>query len=108
VLGSIASASYRSAIDLGGVALPPPVQEAARESVGAATGIAASVPGGPELANRAGEAYTHAFNVTSRVAVALALAAAIVVATVFRRRAEQEAVAAEDPDEKWALAMAAE
>ena len=37
VLGSIASAVYRSSVDLGGLPLPPEVRKAATESVGAAT-----------------------------------------------------------------------
>ncbi|MDQ4096771.1 MAG: MFS transporter [Actinomycetota bacterium] len=91
VLGSIASAVYRSSVDLSDLQLPTPVQEAATESVGAATVIAARVPGGAELASRAGEAFTNAFNVASRVAVALMVAAAAVVLLVFNRRAEDAA-----------------
>ena len=88
VLGSIASAVYRSSIDLDGLPLPPPVREAAEESVGAATVISKGLPGGGELASRAGRAFTEAFNVTSRVAVALTLVTAAVVAAVFSRRSE--------------------
>ena len=88
VLGSISSAVYRSSIDLGGLPLPPPVVEAAEESVGAATVISKSLPGGGELASRAGTAFTDAFNVTSRVAVVMTLVAAGVVATVFSRKSE--------------------
>ena len=86
--GSIASAVYRSSIDLEGLPLPPPVRDAAEESVGAATVISKGLPGGGELASRAGTAFTEAFNVTSRVAVAMTLAAAAVVAAVFSRRSE--------------------
>jgi hypothetical protein len=82
---------YRSAVDLGGLSLPPPVAEAAQESVGAASVLAESVPAGPELASRAGLAFTDAFHVTSGVAAGMALAAALVVLAVFGRRAEQEA-----------------
>ena len=91
VLGSVSSAMYRSAVDLGGLSLPPPVAEAAQESVGAASVLAESVPAGPELARRAGLAFTDAFNVTSGVAAGMALVAALVVLAVFGRRAEQEA-----------------
>ncbi|MEO6121179.1 MAG: MFS transporter [Acidimicrobiales bacterium] len=106
VLGSISSALYRSAVDLDGLSLPPPVAEAARESVGAATVLAGSVDNGRELAVRAGQAFTDAFNVTSAVAAAVTLAAAAVVFTVFSRRAEQaaaDAAAAADPDTAPAL-----
>ncbi len=93
VLGSVANAVYRSSVDLGGLDLPPPVREAAGESVGAATVIAQSLPGGADLAARAGDAFTQAFNLASGVAVAVALAGAVVVFAAFSRRAEQEAAA---------------
>jgi MFS transporter, DHA2 family, multidrug resistance protein len=95
VLGSISSAVYRSTIDLEGLPLPPAVEAAAEESVGAATVLAAGITGGGELAVRAGVAFTEAFNVASRVAVGLALAAAAVVGLVFSRAAER--VAAGEP-----------
>jgi DHA2 family multidrug resistance protein-like MFS transporter len=92
VLGSISNAVYRSSVNLGSLNLPPAVRKAAGESVGAATVLAGSgLPDGPELARRAGVAYTHAFNIASGVAVALALVAAAVVASLFGRRAEQVA-----------------
>jgi hypothetical protein len=98
VLGSISSAVYRSSFHVDDLPLPPPVQEAARESVGAATFIARQLPeGGGVLAGRAGEAFTHAFNVTSRVAAALAVVAALVVAKVFSRRSELAAAAEKAP-----------
>jgi MFS transporter, DHA2 family, multidrug resistance protein len=95
VLGSLSSAVYRSTIDLDGLTLPAPVREAAEESVGAAATIAGSVPGGDQLAARAGAAFTDAFNVTSRVAVGLCLVAAAVVAVVFSRRSELAAAGPE-------------
>ena len=91
VLGSIATAAYRSAVDLGGLTLPAPVAKAAGQSVGAATALSEQVPGGAQLASRAGAAFTDAFNLASAVSVVLALAAAAVVASVFNRRAEQAA-----------------
>ena len=94
VLGSLSSAIYRSAVDLEGITLPPPVREAAEESVGAAATIAGSVPGGDQLAARAGEAFAEAFSTTSRVAVAMCLAAGAVVALVFSRRSELAAAGA--------------
>ena len=89
VLGSISSAVYRSAVDPDGLALPAPVAAAARESVGAATLLAGSLPGGAELAARAGQAFTDAFNLASAVAGVLALVAAVVVAKVFSPGAER-------------------
>ncbi len=97
VLGSITSAVYRSSVKLDDLRLPPPVREAAEESVGAATFIARELPaGGNVLAARAGDAFTHAFTVTSRVAVGVTLAAAVVVAKVFSRSSEL-AAAGETP-----------
>jgi len=97
VLGSIASAVYRSSIDLKGLSLPPQVRTAATESVGAATVIAGQAgQGGAELAARAGAAFTDAFNLTSLVAAAVALAAAGAVAVVLGRQAEDAAAASGD------------
>jgi len=90
LLGSIASAVYRSHIDLSGVAVPPPVAAAAEESVGAAT-VLARQAGVPELAERAGRAFTDAFALTSRVAVAFTLAGAALVFFTLSRKTEQQA-----------------
>lgn len=98
VLGSVASAVYRSAIDLEGLTLAPPLLEAARESIGAATAVAVAAPGGgADLAARAGLAFTDAFAVASAVAAALALVAAVVVGAVLTRRAEDDAVERAEP-----------
>ena len=94
VLGSISSAVYRSSIDLEGLTLPPQIREAAEESVGAATVLGRSVPGAGEVVGRAGEAFTHAFNVTSLAAGALALVAAGVVYKVFSKPSELAAAEA--------------
>jgi DHA2 family multidrug resistance protein-like MFS transporter len=105
VLGSVASASYRGTIDLQGLPLPDPVATAARESVGAATVLASQVPGGAEIARRAGEAFTSAFNASSLVSMVVVLAAAAVVAVSFGRRAEWEAAddhLEEEPDAEMA------
>ncbi len=105
VLGSIASAFYRSNVDLAGLPLPPAVRDAAGESVGAATVIAEQAGrGGAELAARAGTAFTEAFTITSMVAAALALAAAVAVLGAFGRRTEDSAIA--DGDRTEAAAQA--
>jgi hypothetical protein len=99
VLGSIASAVYRSSVDLGGLDLPPQVKAAATESVGAATVIAGQAGrGGAELAARAGTAFTDAFILASTAAAVLALMAAVAVASVFSRTVEDSAVRAEPPE----------
>ncbi|HEX2192359.1 MAG TPA: MFS transporter [Acidimicrobiales bacterium] len=97
VLGSISNAAYRSAVDLGNLSLPPPVAKAAGESVGAAGALADRVPQGAELVAAAGRAFTDSFNLSSMVSAVLALGAAVVVARVFGRRAEQKAVDEADP-----------
>ena len=106
VLGSVASAAYRGTVDLQGLPLPAPVAAAARESVGAATVIASQFPGGAEIARRAGEAFTSAFNTSSLVSMGVALVAAAVVGGVFGRRAEREA-AEEQLVEEPGIEMAA-
>ena len=93
VLGSLTSTAYRSALDLRDLRLPPGVAAAAKESVGAASVLAAKVPNGAELAARAGSAFTDAFNMASTVAAVVSLAAAVGVALVFSRRAEEAAAA---------------
>ncbi len=108
VLGSIASAAYRSSIDLKGVPLPAGAKAAATESIGAATGIAGQAgQAGAELAARAGAAFTDAFNLTSIVAAVVALAAAGVVAVVFNRQTEDSAAAAGDLVEAERLGVGA-
>jgi EmrB/QacA subfamily drug resistance transporter len=92
VLGSIASAVYRSSVNFDGLSLPPQVRAAATESVGAATVIADHAgQGGAALAARAGSAFTDAFNLASTVAAVMALVAAVAVASAFSRRSEDEA-----------------
>lgn len=110
VLGSVASAVYRSKFDLDGLQVPAPVAEAAHESIGAAATIADRLPAGAgELAARAGGAFTEAFNVTSAAAAVMALVAALVVAVVFSRRDEDEAaVAGAGAVESFAYELGAE
>ncbi len=93
VLGSIVNAAYRSGLDLGGLDLPPPLADTARESVGAATRGSAGVPGATELASRAGDAFSQAFNLATGVSAVVALAAAAVVMATFGKRKEQAAEA---------------
>jgi len=89
ILGSIATTAYRSGIDLSGLGLPAPAQEAATESVGAAHAVGASTPGGEGLVERAASAFTDAFNTTSAVSVGVAFAAAIAVLAFSRRRRDE-------------------
>lgn len=99
VLGSMSSAIYRSSIDLKDLRLPPGVAAAAKESIGAATNIAAGIPNGHELAARAGAAFTDAFTLAATAATVVCLIASITVFLVFSRRSEEEAVANALPHE---------
>jgi EmrB/QacA subfamily drug resistance transporter len=94
ILGSIASALYRSSVDLKALQLPPGAAKAARESVGAASVVASQVPGGDALAARAATAFTNAFDVVAIVGVVVSLVAAAVVAKLFSRQSEQNAAEA--------------
>ncbi|HEX3622190.1 MAG TPA: MFS transporter [Acidimicrobiales bacterium] len=108
ILGSIASAIYRSSVDVKSLQLPPAVASAARESIGGATVVAAQVPAGKELAAHAATAFTHAFDVVAVVGAVMSLVAAAVVAKLFSRQVERDAadafaaasVVAADPDEQ--------
>jgi EmrB/QacA subfamily drug resistance transporter len=91
ILGSIANSAYRANIDLSGIGLAASPRGDAQESVGAAAGVASSVPGGAEVKARAATAFTDAFNLASAVSIGLALAAAVAV-LVFSRRPGDEAV----------------
>jgi EmrB/QacA subfamily drug resistance transporter len=93
VLGSIVNTVYRSGIDLGGLSLPAAAQDAAGESIGAATAIASSVPGGDRLATEAASAFTDAFTTANSVALAIIVAAAAAVLTAGRRARHAEALA---------------
>ncbi len=85
VLGSVVSSAYRSALDLDGIALPPAAAAAARNSVGAAVQVGKRMPGGDLLVTRAGEAFTHAFNISTRASVGVALLAAVLAFITFGR-----------------------
>jgi DHA2 family multidrug resistance protein-like MFS transporter len=90
VLGSIANSAYRSEIDDDVLAqLPPDVAEAAGESIGAATQIAASLPVeiGNALQTAAGNAFTDAFSRSLLAAGGVALVIGIGV-LLFGGRAD--------------------
>jgi hypothetical protein len=84
ILGSIATSSYRSGVDLSG--LPAEAQEAAGESIGAAIGVASQLGGdtGAALVMEASQAFTDAFNTTMLVAALIGVASAIAAAIVAR------------------------
>jgi MFS transporter, DHA2 family, integral membrane protein len=101
LLGSIANSAYRSGIDLDGIQLLARNRAAAEESIGAAASVAQHVPGGGEVVSQAASAFTDAFTLTNRVALAIALTAAAAVLTVLRPRAGEPATdeAGDDVDD---------
>ena len=94
VFGSIVNSAYRSNIDLAGLELSAPTRVAAEESIGEAVDAASRRGNGDASAviDRAGAAFTDAFNTTSWVAVAISVVAAVIVARTFTRAKEQEAI----------------
>ena len=88
VLGSIANSAYRSEIDADVLAeLPPDAAEAAGESIGAATQIAASLPAeiGDVLEAAAGGAFTTAFGNALLAAAGVSMLVGIIVFVTGRR-----------------------
>jgi DHA2 family multidrug resistance protein-like MFS transporter len=83
LLGSIANSAYRASIDLNGLGLDAGARHAAEESIGAAAQI---TNGGGALSDRAADAFSHAFHVTSLVSICVVLAAAIAVLLFSSRR----------------------
>jgi EmrB/QacA subfamily drug resistance transporter len=93
VFGSIVNSGYRSAIDVGGLDLPPGAAEQARESAGAAGQVAAQLgQGGGALVDRAATAFTDAMNVTATISTVMLLVAALVVSRTFTRAKEAAAI----------------
>ena len=92
VTGSLMSSFYRSAISTDGLHLPAEAAAAARESVGAATSIARTLPGGGrELAEQALSAYAGSYRMINVFCAILAAIGALGVARFFSARKEMEA-----------------
>jgi hypothetical protein len=79
ILGSIANTAYRASISLSGIGLTVATRRQGEDSIGAAARIAAAVPGGGLVHERAASAFSNAFNLASAVSVGLVvvLAAAL-------------------------------
>jgi hypothetical protein len=95
IFGSIVNTAYRNGIDLGDLGLPAAQVHSAEQSIGAATGIGAQLgreQGGAVL-ERAGSAFTDAFNTGMVVSTAIAFASAAVVLRTLS--ASREGAAAE-------------
>lgn len=88
LLGSLVSVGFRSGIEDALVGVPMEAAEAARDSIGAALGVAAQLGGeqGMALADAAGAAFTDGLGLAFLAGAALMLATAVVVA-VFHPRA---------------------
>ncbi|WP_225768384.1 MFS transporter [Inquilinus sp. Marseille-Q2685] len=97
VLGCIATALYRGVMADGVPAgVPPEAAEAARATLGGALAAARELPDetGRALADAARGAFTHAFGLAALVSAGIAVAAAVLAATVLgppRRGAEAHA-----------------
>jgi DHA2 family multidrug resistance protein-like MFS transporter len=76
VIGSLVSSLYSGKVDDSLAGLPPHAQAAAEGSVGAASTIAAHLPGqaGPAVLAAAGDAFTQAMGIGLVVAAAVAVA----------------------------------
>jgi hypothetical protein len=94
VLGSIATSSYRSGIDVS--ALPAGAADAAGESVGAAVQVASELPRQQAMAlvDDAGRAFTDAFNTTMAAGAVVAILSAIAVYVSGRRDRQRTAARA--------------
>jgi MFS transporter, DHA2 family, integral membrane protein len=94
VFGSIANSAYRSSIETGGLDVAGSTRTAAERSIGEAIDAVSRDGRGDTQAiiERAASAFTDAFNVTSWVAVAIAVVAAAIVARTFTRTKEQAAI----------------
>ena len=91
VLGSIATSSYRSSVDVS--ALPAEAAAAAGESVGAAVQVASDMrgPQAAALVDHAGVAFTDALNTTMAAGAVVAVLSAIAVYMVGRRQRQRAA-----------------
>jgi MFS transporter, DHA2 family, integral membrane protein len=88
VLGSLLASHYARAMPEAVPGLPGPVLEAARNSIGAALGVARSLPGGAgeALADAARSAFVDAMATTLLVSAAVVSAAAVMVRRYYPDR----------------------
>jgi hypothetical protein len=96
VIGSLVTSLYERDLDASLAALPAPAREAAGESVGAATGIAAQLPPEPgaRLLESAADAFTSAMGIGLAVGAALTVTTAVVVLRVLPGRRPSASVQA--------------
>ena len=99
VIGSAMNSIYSSRVAAAVTALPAEVAAAAKDSVGAALQIAASLPGesGAALSAAAAEAFTDAFGLAILIGAAVTLLGALVVARTMPAR--QQPLSEAKPEE---------
>jgi EmrB/QacA subfamily drug resistance transporter len=98
ILGSIANSAYRASVNLSGLDLPPAAGARAHESIGGALSVAATAPQGGAVSERAGSAFTDAFNRASIVSVAITLVAVVAVLLLGRGGNDESAEPIDDLD----------
>jgi EmrB/QacA subfamily drug resistance transporter len=93
VVGSLVNSLYANDVEPALSGLPAPAREAAGESIGAASAVAAELPpeAGSTLLASAGDAFVDAMATGLVVAAALSAAAAVIVARVLSRRSVERA-----------------
>ncbi len=87
ILGSIGTAVYRSELTQHlPASVPPEAGQVARDTLGAAVGIAAQLPGQPGLAllNTARDAFVQGMHLAAAIAATVAIAAAIMALVLLR------------------------
>jgi Na+/melibiose symporter-like transporter len=90
IIGSIMFSTYASRVTEAVAGLPVELAEAAKDSVGAAVGVAASLPGeaGQALFSAAGEAFADALGIVGIWSASIAVIAALLVAKFMPSRDE--------------------
>jgi MFS transporter, DHA2 family, multidrug resistance protein len=92
VFGTLVGSVYRSGIDFSSSGAPAEATQAAEESIGAAWGVAQTLPdGGGTLLQEAQTAFVDAFQLSNALSLAVALAAGALV--LFTLRAARPAPA---------------
>jgi EmrB/QacA subfamily drug resistance transporter len=91
VLGSVLASSYRSSIEPALRGLPPQITQAAADSIGSASGVAAHLgPEGQGLLDAARSAFTQAMGEAVLVAVGAAAVGALLVLRLLPARSAEE------------------
>jgi DHA2 family multidrug resistance protein-like MFS transporter len=101
VIGSVLSSLYDDRlVERAGGSVPPPALDAAKESAGAAFGVADELGGQPgsALVDAAREAFVHGFTRASLVTAAFAVVGALVALRWLPARATGDEPALEDDD----------